>query len=165
MNIVKNYYELCKPNVVLMMLLCALVGIVLASETLLPFMEIIIPLTGIALCSGSAAAINQIIDREADAEMDRTDKRPIPQGEVSVINASIFALGLRNPQGLFFAKNKGLIFGTDHGPKGMHNFSRTHKCSPLCKMLFKRWVRRVGADERKSPLDGLEEPRVSNLKI
>ena len=91
MNIVKNYYELCKPNVVLMMLLCALVGIVLASETLLPFMDIIIPLTGIALCSGSAAAINQIIDREADAEMDRTDKRPIPQGEVSVINASIFA--------------------------------------------------------------------------
>ena len=91
MNIVKNYYELCKPNVVLMMLLCALVGIVLASETLLPFIDIIIPLTGIALCSGSAAAINQIIDREADAEMDRTDKRPIPQGEVSVINASIFA--------------------------------------------------------------------------
>ena len=91
MNIVKNYYELCKPNVVLMMLLCALVGIVLASETLLPFMDIIISLTGIALCSGSAAAINQIIDREADAEMDRTDKRPIPQGEVSVINASIFA--------------------------------------------------------------------------
>ena len=91
MNIVKNYYELCKPNVVLMMLLCALVGIVLASETLLPLMDIIIPLTGIALCSGSAAAINQIIDREADAEMDRTDKRPIPQGEVSVINASIFA--------------------------------------------------------------------------
>ena len=80
MNIVKNYYELCKPNVVLMMLLCALVGIVLASETWLPLKEIIIPLVGIALCSGSAAAINQIIDREADAEMDRTDKRPIPQG-------------------------------------------------------------------------------------
>ncbi|MDG1203575.1 MAG: heme o synthase [SAR86 cluster bacterium] len=91
MNIVKNYYELCKPNVVLMMLLCALVGIVLASETWLPLMEIIIPLVGIALCSGSAAAINQIIDREADAEMDRTDKRPIPQGEISVTNASIFA--------------------------------------------------------------------------
>ncbi|MBL6903719.1 MAG: protoheme IX farnesyltransferase [SAR86 cluster bacterium] len=91
MNIVKNYYELCKPNVVLMMLLCALVGIVLASETWLPLKEIIIPLVGIALCSGSAAAINQIIDREADAEMDRTDKRPIPQGEISVTNASIFA--------------------------------------------------------------------------
>ena len=92
MSVVKNYYELCKPNVVLMMLLCALVGIILASETLLPLMDMLVPLIGIGLCSGSAAAINQIIDREADAEMDRTDKRPIPQGEISVQNASIFAL-------------------------------------------------------------------------
>ena len=91
MSLVKNYYELCKPNVVLMMLLCALVGIILASDTLLPLIEILVPLVGIGLCSGSAAAINQIIDREADAEMARTDKRPIPQGEISVTNASIFA--------------------------------------------------------------------------
>ena len=91
MSLIKNYYELCKPNVVLMMLLCALVGIILASDTLLPLIEILVPLVGIGLCSGSAAAINQIIDREADAEMSRTDKRPIPQGEISVTNASIFA--------------------------------------------------------------------------
>ena len=58
------------------------------------------------------------------------------------------------------------VFGrTDHGTKGMHNFFSTHKCSPLCKMLCKRWVRQVGADERKSHLDGLEEPRVSNLNL
>ena len=91
MSLIKNYYELCKPNVVLMMLLCALVGIILASDSLLPLIEILVPLVGIGLCSGSAAAINQIIDREADAEMARTDKRPIPQGEISVTNASIFA--------------------------------------------------------------------------
>ena len=91
MSLIKNYYELCKPNVVLMMLLCALVGIILASDTLLPLIEILVPLVGIGLCSGSAAAINQIIDREADAEMARTDKRPIPKGEISVTNASIFA--------------------------------------------------------------------------
>ena len=91
MSLIKNYYELCKPNVVLMMLLCALVGIILASDTLLPLIEILVPLVGIGLCSGSAAAINQIIDREEDAEMARTDKRPIPQGEISVTNASIFA--------------------------------------------------------------------------
>jgi protoheme IX farnesyltransferase len=50
MSKIKNYYELCKPNVVLMMLLCALVGIILASETMLPIMQIIIPLIGIGLC-------------------------------------------------------------------------------------------------------------------
>ena len=91
MSFIKNYYELCKPNVVLMMLLCDMVGIILASDTLLPLIQILVPLVGIGLCSGSAAAINQIIDREADAEMARTDKRPIPQGEISVTNASIFA--------------------------------------------------------------------------
>ena len=107
MTIVRNYSELCKPNVVLMMLLCALVGIVLASETLVPLIDIIVPLIGIGLCSGSAAAINQIIDREADAEMDRTDKRPIPQGEISVRNASIFALtiGLLGAAILIFLVN------------------------------------------------------------
>ena len=91
MNLIRSYYQLCKPNVVLMMLLCALVGIILASDILLPLKEIIIPLIGIAFCSASAAAINQIIDRKADAEMERTDQRPIPQGEISVQGASIFA--------------------------------------------------------------------------
>ncbi len=91
MNLIRSYYQLCKPNVVLMMLLCALVGIILASDILLPLKEIIIPLIGIAFCSASAAAINQIIDRKADAEMERTDQRPIPQGEISVQEASIFA--------------------------------------------------------------------------
>jgi protoheme IX farnesyltransferase len=51
-----------------------------------------IALLGIALCSGSAAAINQVIDRSADASMNRTDKRPLPQGDISPIHASIFAL-------------------------------------------------------------------------
>ncbi len=91
MNLIRSYYQLCKPNVVLMMLLCALVGIILASDILLPLKDIIIPLIGIAFCSASAAAINQIIDRKADAEMERTDQRPIPQGEISVQGASIFA--------------------------------------------------------------------------
>ena len=94
MNLIRGYYQLCKPNVVLMMLLCALVGIILASDILLPLKEIIIPLIGIAFCSASAAAINQIIDRKADAEMERTDQRPIPQGEISVQEASIFAFSI-----------------------------------------------------------------------
>ena len=87
------------------------------------------------------------------------------QGVVSDTNPPIFEL--TDPV-IHFRSRHGRknVFGrTDHGPKGMHNFFQTHKCSSLCKMLFKRWVRRVGADERKSHLDGLEEPRVSNLKI
>ena len=90
-NTIKNYYELCKPNVVLMMLITALVGSLLASKTLAPLSLIAFAMLGIALCASSAAAINQIIDRKTDANMKRTENRPIPQGEVSPVNASIFA--------------------------------------------------------------------------
>ena len=88
---IKNYYELCKPNVVLTMLITALVGSLLASKTLAPISLIALAMLGIGLCASSAAAINQIIDRKADANMDRTENRPIPRGEVSPLNASIFA--------------------------------------------------------------------------
>jgi len=74
------------------MLITALVGMLLAQETVPSISYMFIALLGIALCSGSAAAINQVIDRSADAAMNRTDKRPLPQGDISPIHASIFAL-------------------------------------------------------------------------
>ena len=77
-----------------MMLITALVGSLLASKTLAPLPLIAFAMLGIGLCASSAAAINQIIDRKVDANMNRTENRPIPQGEVSPINASIFALVL-----------------------------------------------------------------------
>ncbi len=92
MNLIKSYYLLCKPNVVYMMLICALVGMLLAEDTVSSISTILIALFGIALCSGSAAAINQVIDRKADAAMTRTDQRPLPQGELSAFHASCFAL-------------------------------------------------------------------------
>lgn len=91
MNLIKSYYLLCKPNVVYMMLICALVGMLLAEDTVSSIPTILIALLGIALCSGSAAAINQVIDRKADAAMTRTDQRPLPQGELSAFHASCFA--------------------------------------------------------------------------
>ena len=91
MNLLKSYYILCKPNVVYMMLICALVGMLLAEESVSSFSTIVIALIGIALCSGSAAAINQVFDRKADASMTRTDQRPLPQGELTAFHASCFA--------------------------------------------------------------------------
>ena len=80
MNLIKSYYLLCKPNVVYMMLICALVGMLLAEDTVSSIPTILIALLGIALCSGSAAAINQVIDRKADAAMTRTlQHRPFCQ--------------------------------------------------------------------------------------
>jgi protoheme IX farnesyltransferase len=74
-----------------MMLICAFVGMLLAEDSVSSISKICIALFGIALCSGSAAAINQVIDRKADAAMTRTDQRPLPQGELSAFHASCFA--------------------------------------------------------------------------
>ena len=91
MTLLKSYYQLCKPNVVYMMLICAFVGMLLAEQTVSSYSYLFIALTGIALCAASAAAINQVVDREADASMKRTDQRPLPKGDLSVMHASIFA--------------------------------------------------------------------------
>jgi len=92
MTLLKSYYELCKPNVVYMMLICAFVGMLLAEESVSSFWYLFVSLSGIAFCAASAAAINQVIDRNTDASMTRTDQRPLPQGELSAAHASIFAL-------------------------------------------------------------------------
>ena len=91
MTLLKSYYQLCKPNVVYMMLICAFIGMLLAEETVRSFGYLFVALSGIALCSASAAAINQVIDRNTDASMTRTDQRPLPQGELSATHASLFA--------------------------------------------------------------------------
>tara|TARA_Y100000739_G_C20611576_1_gene468944 strand:- start:1863 stop:2729 length:867 start_codon:yes stop_codon:yes gene_type:complete len=92
MTLLKSYYQLCKPNVVYMMLICAFVGMLLAEDTINSIGYLFLSLTGIAFCAASAAAVNQVIDRNTDASMTRTDQRPLPQGELSAKHASIFAL-------------------------------------------------------------------------
>ena len=94
MNVLKNYLELTKPKVVLMMLITAIIGMLLASKSLPSLYFVIISMIGIGLCASSAAAINQIIDRNIDANMARTSNRPLPQGEITTFNASLFALAL-----------------------------------------------------------------------
>jgi protoheme IX farnesyltransferase len=46
---------------------------------------------GTALCSSSAAALNQIIERDRDAKMKRTRQRPLVQGDLTVKEATVAA--------------------------------------------------------------------------
>ncbi|WP_024298979.1 heme o synthase [Methylomicrobium lacus] len=87
----KKYLTLCKPNVVLEMLFTAIVGMLLAVPGMPPLDTLAYSITGIALASASAAAINQFIDRKADAEMRRTENRPLPKGELNAAQVIAFA--------------------------------------------------------------------------
>ena len=90
----RDYLELTKPRVVVLMLLCALVGMLLATPELPPLPLILVGLAGIALVAGSAAAVNHIADARIDARMARTRNRPIPKGRVSPVAGIVFAAAL-----------------------------------------------------------------------
>ena len=79
----RDYLEMCKPNVVLLMLLCALVGMFLATPGSVPIATMVLGLTGIGLVAGSAAVVNHIADAHIDARMARTKARPMANGRVS----------------------------------------------------------------------------------
>ena len=90
----KNYYTLCKPNVVAEMLFTAVVGMFLAVPGIPPVGLFIYGTLGIALAASSAAAMNHFIDRKADAQMRRTENRPLPMGELSITNVITFSVVL-----------------------------------------------------------------------
>jgi len=87
----RDYLELCKPRVVLLMLLCATVGMFLATDSLVAFDLLLFTNLGIALVAGSAASVNHIIDSQIDVNMARTAQRPIAQGRVSVKSGILFS--------------------------------------------------------------------------
>ncbi|MEK9820808.1 MAG: heme o synthase [Gammaproteobacteria bacterium] len=86
----RDYYEMCKPRVVLLMLLCTLVGMFLATEGMVPWDILVFGNLGVALVAGSAAALNHMIDATIDARMARTMNRPIAQGRVSNTQGAVF---------------------------------------------------------------------------
>lgn len=87
----RDYYELCKPRVVLLIVFTAIVGMFLSTPGMVPLTPLLLGTLGIGLASASAAAINQIVDQKVDADMKRTSARPLPIGHLTDRQAWIFA--------------------------------------------------------------------------
>lgn len=87
----RDYYEMCKPRVVMLMILTSLVGMFLAVPGMVPVDVLVLGNLGIALVAGSGAVVNHLIDRKIDVVMKRTHNRPIPQGRVDPLQAGVFA--------------------------------------------------------------------------
>jgi protoheme IX farnesyltransferase len=86
----QDYLEMCKPRVVVLMLLCAIVGMFLATPGAVPVSTLVFGSLGIALVAGSAAVVNHIADQHIDAQMARTDNRPVATGRVNNQQAMVF---------------------------------------------------------------------------
>ena len=88
----RDYYELCKPNVVALMILTSVIGMLLATPDSVPLSILVFGNLGIALCAGAAAAVNHVVDRHIDEKMARTANRPIAKGRLTPNQAVLFAL-------------------------------------------------------------------------
>ena len=88
----RDYLELTKPRVVLLMLITSLVGMFLATRVGVSWTVLLFGNLGIALCAGAAATVNHVVDRHIDGLMARTRRRPVTSGRVSPGAALVFAL-------------------------------------------------------------------------
>lgn len=88
----REYYELCKPRVVALIVFTAMVGMLLSTPGMVPLSAFLFGSLGIALGAASGAAVNQLVERRTDAVMARTMNRPLPAGRIDTLSALIFAI-------------------------------------------------------------------------
>jgi protoheme IX farnesyltransferase len=87
----RDFMELTKPKVSLLIVFTAIVGMVLASPGMVPLPALVFGTLGIAMASGSAATLNHILDRRIDQQMARTRRRPLATGSLRTSQALVFA--------------------------------------------------------------------------
>jgi protoheme IX farnesyltransferase len=91
-QVVSDYFELTKPKVQTLLLLTTATTMEVAGDP--SASKVLVTCLGGYLAAGGAGAINHVYDRDIDAQMPRTAKRPIPAGRVSPRAALIFGLTL-----------------------------------------------------------------------
>lgn len=87
----RDYYELTKPRVVVLIVFTAVVGMFLAVPGMPDAVPLLFGTLGIGLAASSAAVINHVLDARIDQKMARTRARPLPQGKLNERQALTFA--------------------------------------------------------------------------
>ena len=90
---VRDWVDLLKPRVISLVVLTGICGLLVAPGALHPALALAAVLC-IALGAGAAGAINMWYDRDIDARMKRTAKRPIPAGRIAPGGALAYGVAL-----------------------------------------------------------------------
>ena len=91
-SVIKSYISLTKPRIIELLLVTTVPTMFLASNGWPDWYLVLATLIGGALAAGGANALNNVVDRDIDALMDRTAHRPLVTGKVTVRGA--VALGI-----------------------------------------------------------------------
>jgi protoheme IX farnesyltransferase len=96
-GLARDYATLTKARVTTLIVMTAWAGAFFAAEKSgLPSLSwtLLHALIGIALVSGGTAAINEVVERDIDALMRRTCRRPLVTGTLGLVHASVVAFGM-----------------------------------------------------------------------
>jgi protoheme IX farnesyltransferase len=85
-----DYVEIAKPRISLLVLVTTCLGWALGATGTWDPAGLFHVLCGVALVAASSSAFNQILERDTDARMGRTARRPIPSGRMSVTEVAAF---------------------------------------------------------------------------
>ena len=115
----KDYLELTKPRITVLILICTAVGYFFGSPNSFHLALFVHVLLGTALMASGTAALNQWYEADSDAKMRRTSKRPIPAGRIERIDGLVFGALLS------IAGFADLWFGTNALAAGLGLFTLT----------------------------------------
>lgn len=90
----RDFLEMTKPKVVLLMLITAWVGMALAPKGDQAVVGMLVGTLGIAALAAAGAAFNHLLDRQLDQRMARTHRRPVATGRVTLQQGFVFAASL-----------------------------------------------------------------------
>jgi len=90
----RQFAELTKPRVTMLAVFCAVIGMFLATPGMVEPAVLFAGTIGIWLLAGGAFAVNCLIEQRIDAQMARTRARPMARGELTKVQALVFALVL-----------------------------------------------------------------------
>lgn len=128
---------LTKPRVVVMVLVTTSVGFYLGSQGPADWLRLLPTLLGTALAAGGTIALNQFLEREVDARMERTRRRPLPEGRLQPAEALRFGVAI-TLAGLLLLLGVGLLpCLVTAATVGLYLFAYTplKRKSPLCLIV------------------------------
>lgn len=92
-TISRDYLELSKSRIVLMVLITTAAGYLMGAPRV-DAMQLLHALAGTALVAAGTNALNQYVEREHDAKMRRTRLRPLPDGRITPRAALVFSAAI-----------------------------------------------------------------------
>lgn len=153
----RDYLELTKPRITALVLVTAAAGFYVASAGPVALGLLAHTLIGVALVAGGTSAMNQVLERDVDALMNRTRNRPLPSGRIPTVPAAVFSGGLAaggigylaltvNPLTAALAAASFVLYDFLYTPlKRVHSFSTVIGAIPGALPILGGWTAAGGA--------------------